>query len=642
MAGLQSGLVCGDLISLAIQAYQALKTNELLREERNAISAQVAEFVFDLNAALSPDATTDTLEAIGAEFYQPIVEVLNGLEEGIAQAYGQSFAESLQTGAIDPAQGNVDAVQAFFSASSSTVLGDAITDDQLSDPDATYRPSAIRTTFREPAEEVECGDSVVQGAFASVASAATGLINRGANIAQITTSSFGMISHAIPKVLYGAAAMNVEQILSLFVDRDVILDKIIRAADRLAESVGFIEEEHYFPNLFSRAGKTIKILRRAVSALERVEYFMLENGVTDLNSYEQAIEYVEDAEEELCRLELLPDPTGYTYMMKLQTQINFLAILKRGLENKQDVLLGLQSLLVDFRGDLGSNARFDSLFIGLVTQVKCRIDKLIGRLRAAQKANRIETYITQQAAACIELQVLIPFMELVKQPLSQKLSLLDVDPIGEAVADIEVAAANLDIDSPDYQALINSMDLLITQARVSLTRYQDPAQVQALAEQVKSQAEAMKGQGQEFEQAVAVALVTLAGVRAVLDAVLGGFGDDPAISSIVENIRTGNWEKLFSIDAVTSSLEGEVAKLMSAAVACCEASGRSQTSQGAIFDLLDISEELADEARREALFHDTTTMFGSKSHKATMNFRIPLLKQQLGRAINAARADCFQ
>lgn len=526
----------------------------------------------------------DPLAELGAEY-----EAAFGDLKSVSEA--KANFESLVHSVMDPA--------ATLANSVSGILDPSLIDVNRIISDPTQAASVIERVpnlggGKSALSGQMCQQSLIQSVATTAASVLTTAISNVARAVKTVHSSVSFLQSSTEDL--GPALMNiaVQNFSSLLINQDVLLDQIAGVISDIVGTLDGMDEDDYLTDHVTLIRTQQLQVQSAEQDLIATRAQLLHGGDLNKTRWVAARSKLREASDELCGLKL--GISGKPLV--LYGYATYLDYLIDVLERQVSLTGGISDNIRNFRSNFIASTTFDSLFTPIVDQIACRVRKVIEDMDATLAKNQFIRYLVKEKQWCLELMAIAAVMKFAdKMNIDSALSKFSGTDALEDAADAVGDALGDAASKTDDSAVIN----LIPSLRLYSSRIKRKASTNisssALIEQgeiLLANIEAAKNNNSSLlgitgEFTTKVVLFGGAAITAV--STLMDFAADRNVSSFVDALSNGDIVKALQLDALTGSVEGQLANLTAQLTPAVEAADIS------LNDLEIVSQEYQEQLR---------------------------------------------
>lgn len=576
----------------------------------------------------------EPLEEVGREF----IEAFGGDEKSVGEA--KANLESLIHSLFDP--------EALLAGITSGIMPPEVVSLDRYFGDAAFPASIVeRVTnlggLKDPNAPEPCQRGVVQATVATAAKVVAGAVGNAARALKTVQTSIGFITEGIESA--GAALMDlsVQDLLAVVGSQSFVIDQIISVTREINDIVDGMDEEDYPADHITIIRREQSRLQQADLQLQALEARLLAGARFSQPLWDSARENVDEARKKLCTFDLDVLVGGLTLKpLRLIGLVTYLETLCSILRRQQRQRERVQGFLLDFDRQFNESARFDNLFVPVIDQIRCRLRKIIEDMDSTIAKNRFLRYLIKEKQWCLELLVIKSVMDFAKkldlpENINKFTGTKAIVDAAEAVNDF-VADQLRDARKVSANQLLLICDSYVESVRRKAVRNVPSEAVVAEGEQLIKQAQLTKDEGNVFGgllngfsgSVAAHAATAVAAIGAIME-----FAEERNLTGFVEAIREGNVTEAFGIDALTTSLEGQLTQLVACTVAIARESGGNPVAEA---ELLLVNEVFRDEARSLGLLDELLHNYAENHIEDQVEAEAAKLKENEARIQRAAEA----
>lgn len=589
--------LCNLSTSEALQ--RLAEKNRALVEERLStidVESQIAEEISkrEETGGFWQSFVEEPLEEAGQEF----IDTFGGDRKSVGEA--KAVLESLIHSLFDP--------QAILANLTSAVLPPDVVSLDRYISDAAFPASLVERVpnlggRKDPLAAEPCHRSVVQATITTAARVAVGAISNASRALKAVQTSLGFVRSSVEDLGPALMRIPVQNLLTILGSQDFIISQMISVTEEIISIVDGMDEEDYPADHINIIRREQSRLRGADSKLAAVEARLLAGASFHQPLWDSARKDIKDSADVFCGLDL-DDLIGGLNLkpFKLIGLVNYLETLCAVLKRQQEQREALEAAINDFEDQFLEATVFDNLFFPIVDQIRCRLRKILEDMDATIAKNQFVRYLIKEKEWCLELMVIAQAMK-----FSNKLSLPDnirkftgTDAIEDATRDVVDFTRDLreDLQAQNVRQLILICESFTRSVRIKAVRNIPYQAIIAEGQELIRRATACRKEGSFFGgllDGFSGTVAKTAGAAITSLALLLEFSKERNLSSFIDAIEGGRLTEAFGIDALTTTLEGQLTQL----VACIVATSRQNSGGNPVAEaeLLAVNAVFQDEAR---------------------------------------------
>lgn len=580
-------------------------------------------------------AVEERLSAIEAEakFAEEAVkreEAAGFWNEFVAEPLAEAGAEFLETFAGDPesvseAKANLESlIHSFFDPA--TVLADltsgVVPKDTISLDrffgDVQFPASLIERTENYAGRKStnssrECQRGVIQATMATAGQVAAGAIGNAARALKSVQTSLAFVMDNLDDVGAALMQMPVQDLLAIVGSQDLVLSQIKSTVKSINDIIRDMDEEDYSFDHILTIRQEQSRLEGAKTKLSALEARLFAGASFNQALWDGAQADIKTSADVLCGIGIDELLFGLTLKpFKLLALVNYLETLCKILNRQQAQRDRLEGFLSEFQAQFEATAQFENLFLPIINQIQCRLTRIIEDMDSTVAKNQFFRFLLKEKQWCLELLAIYHAMK-----LSSKLNLpnnINKFTGTQAIQDAADAVvgflrdAEFNIEQANAAGVIESCSVFSALVRRKMVRNIPSAPVVVEGEELIAEIELVQGQGGIFGGLLNVFDSSVAtGAAAAITAVAGllEFAEERNLTSFTEAIAEGNVTEAFGLDALTTSLEGQISSLAACIIDYTRGTGGNPLVEA---EMLAVGEVFRDEARSlgllDSLLHD--------------------------------------
>ena len=469
-------------------------------------------------------------------------------------------------------------------------------------PTSILEQSRNYGVFKTPQGAFDCQRNIFQATAAAVGQVALSAVSNQLRGIQAVAMSVEFLMKSVTDIKSAIMDMSVQNLLSIIVSQDLILDQIISVTKNINELVSKIEDTDYsIVHLIVVRRDQIR-LQQAVDKLDVLKLRLLYGADFDYVLWDSAREDVKVTEADFCG----GVEAGISFkMIQLVGLRAYLAILLRILARQQEQRDALENALQGFSDDFDAATQLDNLYVPIVEAVKCRLEAILEDMEATAAKNQILSFLIKEKLWCLELKVISAFMKFTsKNKFPETLNKISGTSAIQDAAD-KVLGFLADKLNNIRQASAESVLYYGAQYLSLLDRKMqydiDPRFITSVGDNLISAAMEAKSGGSVFGgllNGFSGSVATSAAVAVTAVAGLMEFAKEQNLSSFSDAIGKGKITEAFGLDSFTASIQGQAGSITAQLASVANSSNLSNT---AVSELNAASQTFQDEARNLSL-----------------------------------------
>lgn len=461
---------------------------------------------------------------------------------------------------------------------------------------------------KSPLAAEACQRGVIQSVATAAASVVSGAISNVARAVKTVHSALGYLKSTIPDIGAALANVAVQNLDSLLVDQDALLDLIAGVTEDINELVASMDEDDYLTD-HVRLIRTEQLRLKAANAdLEATKAQLLQGGPLDDSRWGAAKDKISQSAKTLCGFDILiRNPVK---QIKLYGHVVYLDYLVDLLERQSAITDGISDNISRFRTNFVTATTFDSLFAPVIDQIQCRVRKITEDMDATLGRNQFIKYVLKEKQWCLELLAIEAFMKFAdKMDIEANLrNFTGQEAIDDAMESIEnvLFDAELATTAHDTARVIEIARSYSIAVKRKASRNLPAAPIINQGLILIAQTKIAKDNNLgilsltgEFTTKV----ITTAGLAVGAVSTLLNYSADRNITAFLSAISQGDIIQALQLDSLTASLESQLSSLTAQLTASLDAAAVSFS------DLLTMTTEYQEEVRSITLVDNLQTGF---------------------------------
>lgn len=631
--------LCSGSESVGDALAELAEKNRVLAEERLSkidTETQLTEEIAkrEESAGFWQTFVEEPLEEAGREF----VETFGGDATSVAEA--KANLESLVHSFFDP--------DAFLANLSAGILpSDVVSLDRFFG-DAAFPSSIIERVpnlggVKDGQASKPCQSQLIAATIATAGKVVAGATSNAARAMKTVSTTLGLMKEKFDELGPALMQMPVQNLLALIGSQDAVIGQIISVTKEIIDTVDGMQAEDYPADHIALIRREQSRLQGAETKLGANEARILAGATFSQPLWDAARDDVALAAKNLCTLDIDVLVGGLTAKpFKLIGLVTYLEQLCAILQRTQTQREAIEGLISTFEKTYLEEARFDNLFAPIIDQIRCRIRKVVEDMDATIEKNQYIRYLIKEKQWCLELMAIKAAMD-----FSNKLDLPDAvneftgtKAIRDAADDVYNEIGNLrrDLLQVDVRQLLFICNSFTKNVRIKATRNVPYEAIVAEGEYLIQQAELCRRNGSVFGGLLNTldgSIGKAAGLAITAVQVLLEFAKDRSLTSFVEALKIGDISEALGVDALTTTLEGQLITLVACIVKTARENGGNPVAEA---ELLLAKEMFEDDARSLALLDELMNDYADAHIEEQIEVEAAKIKENEARIKRAAEA----
>jgi len=567
-----------------------------------------------------------------------IVEVTREFSDAFSSnpltvAEGQALVDSILSSFFDP-----ESVLASLQESGDVLSLDRLLSDVPGAPSIGERiPSPFLAKDRLGASA--CQNSLVASTIGAVSQVAAGAVSNATKAVRSVQTSLLAAINSTPGIADALASTALRHLLSLIGGADLVVRQLKSTLEKIGQISASMGRDDYFSNysLFIREQQII--LQTVEVNLAVVESELSRSGRFNSAQWDSAQKIIKDVSDALCRLNssLILGPAKSIQLVLLTSYAKVLLSVLRRYQRLYGVNAGA---IRGFRLQL-PELKFDNLFAPIVGVVRCRLKKIVADMDVSIAKNRLFFSLLKSKQWSLETAAIAAFMRLMsKNFIPQKFSMISSElSIGPSFLKVESIVND---DELFLSVVISSADRVVLLATQKATANIGANLVTQAVLVAVANCDAYLNLSGNKSSAITdyVGLVVVAAPTAVrVVKGLLSFAESRNLTTFTQAVKLGQISKIFELDGLTSSKEGEALSLSAQAIAQLEVSGGNREASA---ELLQVVKAYQDDARSLGLLDSLLSGYSTRhieDRVVTESVSLKMLDRRIKRASGATESS---
>lgn len=419
---------------------------------------------------------------------------------------------------------------------------------------------------RSALDKDKCENTVVGASIGVVSKTLAGAVRNQVRGVYALNASLALLINQVEGLGSAFMQMPVQNLISILVSRDLIIDRIIKVSEAIASiSRDMSDRDYPFDHPYWLREEQRR-LKNAEDKLSRVQAILEGGGKFNTGLWTSAKRDIDEAADALCGTNIDQLLSGLSLRpIALAGLSAYLQSLVSVLQRQQQIRNLLINSIVSFNSRFFQLTRFDNLFVPIVQAIRCRLTKINDQIDVAIKKNQFFYYLIKEKEWCLYLKALSALMSAsVKFNLPENVNKFLGTEILQNAANSVVSTLNeAAVESIDASArtLIRLCNELILVAKKKATYNISPNYLTSLATSIKVEGERLKSVDDPVSKVLNIfsGLIPTQAFEAVLIVnQLMSFAKDRNLDKFVDAIQAGNLDDAFGVSGLIATIDQTV------------------------------------------------------------------------------------
>jgi len=453
----------------------------------------------------------------------------------------------------------------------------------------------------------KCENTVISAAFNTITNVLAGAVSNQVRAVYTLYASVTLLTNQISGIGSAFMQMPIQNLLSILVSRDLLIDRIIKISNNLASIAGDMTERDYpFDHPYWLRQEQARLLS-AEDKLGRVQGILEAGGAFNVGLWLSAKEDIDAASEALCGANI--DRILYGLSLRPLALVGlgkYLQTLVGVLKRQQQIRNLLINSIITFNKNFFELSRFENLFVPIVRTIRCQLSRIDKQMDSAIKRNQFFYYLVKEKEWCIYLKALSALMSVsIKLNLPENINkFLGTELLQNAANKVVDTLNSVTVDAVDSSAtgLVNLCNELVQVAKTKATYNIPPGYLQGLASSIQVEGERLKAMDDPVSKVLDIfsKLIPAEAFEAVLIVnQLMGFARSRNLEQFVDAVNAGNLKDAFGVNGLKAAIDQTLTFSLSNYIAQSIAGGGILGEP--LREAVAIRQEALDKARAQAV-----------------------------------------
>jgi VanZ family protein len=489
-----------------------------------------------------------------------------------------------------------------------------------------------------------CNGELLVGTVTSLVRVSGEFVAMGAQQIFAAQACIGLAFEFLPDLYAGFMSMPAGTIALLLTNKTAILDRVDAVVTGVVNLARKLEAKDYPADHRGIIRSALSSLEQANDDLGQVEQTLEAGGKFLETNWDRAETTIDETGDMLLGLGPGAMRPGFSFVNLVQMAGNLkdLELLSQVLQDRQAKFQELIGYLGRFQSSFNEHAKFKNLMGPLIQQVRCVLQMVMDDMGKTLEMNRMLSFYLKEkqwGTELVGLAVMMKNMKGMGKPLAQPSTQLNqaADELSSSVS----RRINEFSQAENYDTLGILLAAFLREMKRKMVTNVDAEVLAGIGDAILSETARLRLTDSElseilekFNSSFAKEGVVVAEAVTELMTILG----DEGLSNIIQAIRTGDWESLFSLDALKSQLEGMARKLIGDLLQCCSDNAGDGDARRRLISMGTTVENLQ---KAKTVYDRYTRGFSERYLKTTYKTTIPALKQTKADVSRVSSSSCM-
>lgn len=424
----------------------------------------------------------------------------------------------------------------------------------------------ISPTAKSALSASECNNTIIGATLGTVTKILADAVSNQVQAVFALSTSFSLLVSQVEGLGSALLNMPVQNLLSVLVSRDLIIDRVIKVARSLESIASDMSEKDYpYDHAYWLRIEQDK-LKSAETSLGMIQATLEAGGKFRYDLWADAEREIDSAAEAFCGMNI--DKILYGLSLRplgLLGLSQYLKTLISVLKRQQQIRNLLINSIVTFNKEFFKLTRFDNLFVPIVKMIRCRLVDIDKQIDAAIKKNQFFYYTIKEKEWCIYLKGITALMR-----ASSRMNLpetinrfMGTEILQKAAGDVidTLNKATVESINNSFNTLVSLSEEMVSAAKRKSAVNVSPIYIQQLADAIAFEGELLKKADDPVSKILDFFgnLVPAEAFEAVLILnQLMSFAAENNLKKFAKELEKGNWEDALGFNGLVDNVVNDV------------------------------------------------------------------------------------